>query len=761
MNSPDPMIVLVGLMAGALLALGLLIGLRRRAGMGDHGCGSAVESALASRGETILLLDPDRPARVIAGLDVTASLAEALGASDAPGLVAALGAGDRAVAEAVAALTAQGVPFTAQVSLAGGALALRGWSAGALAFLSVSDSPPDSRMESADRPGDLRALIDAHPFPALAIDADGRPTTANQAWLDSLGAASLTEALARGEIADRGAVALAREAQAAGAPRERVRWQGPSAARRALRLRASPLPDGGAAVWSWDVTDAEGAAEAAARDVAAQALIFAQVADAVAIFGPDQRLRLHNPAFARLWGLEPAWLADGPTHGTVLDRLRQAGRLPEAADYAKFKAAELARHDRLDPAPETIWRIGGERLLRVSSLPHPGGGLVRVFSDITPEVRLKSQFTQLLQVQQATLDKLTDAVAVFGADGRLRLHNEAFQSLWGVQPEMLAGTPTFDAVVERCVPILHDMHFWGALKGRITDPDPGVRAAVRGEARAADGRRLAWQSRPLPDGATLVSFADVTDTRRLEGALSDREAALDTAERLKRQFVSSVSYELRTPLTTILGYAELLELGEAALSEKGRGWVAAVRSAAADLARSVEDILAFAELDAGEMALDLAETDVGDLLTGAAADWRERADAAGVGLRIEAGEEPGVLLADAPSLIRVLDHLIEHALRQTPAGGRITLSARRAPGEVCLEVADTGRGIPFHVQAHIFDRFSGEEGAAAGLGLALVKALVELHGGWVALESEPGAGAAFACHLPVGGQVPDESMVLL
>jgi hypothetical protein len=80
---------------------------------------------------------------------------------------------------------------------------------------------------------------------------------------------------------------------------------------------------------------------------------------------------------------------------------------------------------------------------------------------------------------------------------------------------------------------------------------------------------------------------------------------------------------------------------------------------------------------------------------------------------------------------------------------------------VCLEVADTGRGIPFHVQAHIFDRFSGEEGAAPGLGLALVKALVELHGGWVALESEPGVSAAFACHLPVAGQVPDPEILLL
>ena len=103
-------------------------------------------------------------------------------------------------------------------------------------------------------------------------------------------------------------------------------------------------------------------------------------------------------------------------------------------------------------------------------------------------------------------------------------------------------------------------------------------------------------------------------------------------------------------------------------------------------------------------------------------------------------------------LAQTLDHLAENAVRQTPPGGVVTIAARRGLGEVQLQVTDTGRGIPFHVQAHIFDRFIGRERGGPGLGLALVKALVELHGGWVALESEPGAGATFTCHLPEAAQ---------
>ena len=89
------------------------------------------------------------------------------------------------------------------------------------------------------------------------------------------------------------------------------------------------------------------------------------------------------------------------------------------------------------------------------------------------------------------------------------------------------------------------------------------------------------------------------------------------------------------------------------------------------------------------------------------------------------------------------------------------LSAVRAPGEVCLSVSDNGRGFPFDVQAHIFDRFSSQNRGGPGLGLALVRSLVELHGGWVALESEPGVGATFTCHLPEEAQTPEARPLLI
>jgi signal transduction histidine kinase len=259
---------------------------------------------------------------------------------------------------------------------------------------------------------------------------------------------------------------------------------------------------------------------------------------------------------------------------------------------------------------------------------------------------------------------------------------------------------------------------------------------------------IAYQTRPLPDGATLVGFADITATRRLEQALADRSAALADAERLKRDFVGNVSYELRTPLTTIIGYSELLESQGEALPERSRAYIASVRSAAAQLAGSIDDVLDMAQIDAGEMGLSLGDVSVRELLQGAANRFARAAEEGGVELVVQAGDDAGVIRADERRLGQALDHLVGNAIRTTPRDGRVTLDARRALGEVQVSVSDTGRGIPFHVQAHIFDRFVGRDRGGPGLGLALVKALVELHGGWVALESEPGAGATFTCHLP-------------
>ena len=256
-------------------------------------------------------------------------------------------------------------------------------------------------------------------------------------------------------------------------------------------------------------------------------------------------------------------------------------------------------------AEPAIWRLPDERLLKAGQPAARRGGLALVFSDITRETALASRINQLSQVRRAILDTLTEAVAVFAGDGRLMLHNRAFERFFGWRPtdRRAAG---FRRRRGGCAcPGCTTWPSGGELKGRVTDVDPGVRAAAGGELRLGDGRWAAWRSRPLPDGATLVGFADATHERRLAEALAEREAALGEAARMRRAFVASVSYEMRIPLTTVLGYCDLIERGGRLVDARDRTWLAAARVAAGQLAASIEDVLTLAELDAGELTLEL------------------------------------------------------------------------------------------------------------------------------------------------------------
>jgi signal transduction histidine kinase len=695
----------------------------------------------------VLAIEADE-VHLVCGQETAAACARLFGAGDDPrSVLEALAKADPQLGVRLQALVDSGKPFTGQAHRGEAAVEIEGRAAGSICWVRLSlRSGAEPGLPSV---GLLSDFLDAQAEPVWLAGPDGKLIWANEAWLKAVDASSAEDARKRGLSFDDSAEGLVREAAGAAEPRTALRWISADGRRRAFQFSARPLRGGLIAVTALDVTDTEEAREDLRRHIQAQGETLDHIGEAVAIFSPTRVLLFHNTAFAELWTLEPAWLAEGPTHGEILDRLRQRRRLPETADYAGWKAAELRHYQALGATADEIWTLPDGRTLRLVRQPHPLGGLLLLFSDITDELKLKAQYNALIQVQQATLDKLSDAVAVFGSDGRLRLYNEAFAQLWGATAAQLEAASDFDGVVELCVRRVHDLQLWRELKARVTDTDPQARTPLAGEVRTSDRRIVSYQSRPLPDGATLIAFADITDTRDLEGALVDRSQALEDAERLKRDFVGNVSYELRTPLTTIIGYSELLDsMGEGGLTDRARGYVAAVRVAATHLARSIDDVLDMAQVDAGEMALDLDDVTVETLLSAAAGRWEREAIDAGARIDMPLPEEIGVIRADAKRLGQVLDHLVENAVRQSPSGGTITLTARRALGEIQIQVSDQGRGIPFHVQAHIFDRFIGRDRGGPGLGLALVKALVELHGGWVALESEPGAGATFTCHLP-------------
>ncbi|MBW8883024.1 MAG: two-component sensor histidine kinase, partial [Asticcacaulis sp.] len=291
---------------------------------------------------------------------------------------------------------------------AGLTLLLEGKSSGATAWIRLAIAGAKASLSS----GPFAQMAEHLPAPCWICARDGRMVWANEAWLKATESSSLDQALKDGVILDRGADILVSEATESRSRREGFRWLTVGGQRRAFQVIAEPLNEAYTSAYALDVTEAEDSREALKRHAKAHDETLDTLEDAVAIFGPEKQLMFHNRAFEKLWELEPAWLAERPTHGEWLDRLRQKRRLPETSDYAGFKAKESEFFGLTHTADDEMWTLPDGRSLRVVRQPHPLGGLLILFSDKTGELRLKAQFNALIQVQKSTLDQLSDAVSV-------------------------------------------------------------------------------------------------------------------------------------------------------------------------------------------------------------------------------------------------------------------------------------------------------------------------------------------------------------
>jgi signal transduction histidine kinase len=689
------------------------------------------------------------PVRILQGLSV-------FDATDATGALTRL-------APAITRLRRDGAAFSIKISTPDGVyVEVDGRTAGARAVAwildasvrGVEEGAAGGRIGSSGHeviardPAAFLEMWNGAPFMAWRVNGALKLEWANPDYLAALEAKTLDQALARNLQLDQGAVDLARKAIELGEAVEETRSAVVGGQLRTLRLRMSPVA-GGAAGIAIDVTESEAARELLSKQQRAHDETLNHLAEGIAVFDQGKRITFYNRAFEAMWGLDPAFLADRPVHAAWLDHLKEKRKLPAHANYAEWRARELALYQEHDNLPEDLWVLPDARMLRVARQPHPNGGMLMIFSDITNEVSLKSQYDALVQTQKAALDKLHEAIVVFGLDGRLKLSNAAFAAMWKVEPDALENEAPFDRVVELCQHLFHDRAEWARVRGRITDPSPEARTEYRGEMRRSDESVLKFLTRPLPDGATLVAFQDITADRRVEEALRERAEAFEQADQLKGQFVENVSYQLRNPLQAIYGNAELLQAKVfGPLNDRQVEQVGSIIEASSNLSKLIDNILDVAMVEAGNVVLDLAPVDIYATISESVQMAASKARDTEVPIRVKCDAKIGEINADPKRLTQVIVNLLSNALRHTERGDTITVSAERMDGVLRLTVQDTGKGMAFDAQARAFDSFQSGDRRGAGLGLALVRSFVEMHGGWVALQSEPGRGVTVTCHLP-------------
>jgi len=490
---------------------------------------------------------------------------------------------------------------------------------------------------------------------------------------------------------------------------------------------------------------------------------FGNVVDAlhapIALFDA-QRLLVHaNNAYREFWELEREWLVAGMREQTILDRLRTDGKLPAEVDYRAWRTEHLKSYHLKKPR-EALWYLPDGRALNVISVPAAGGGgVIYVFEDMTERLALESRYNALIHVQSETLNALSEGVAVFGTSGRLTLHNPKLSSLWKIPMNELEKRPHIDQIGQACATQMPEdgAHIWQDLKQSIVDLNP-TRADKAGRINRADGRLIDYAAVRLPDGQTLITFVDVTESASYQEVLKERNDALITADRLKDTFVQNVSYELRSPLTNIIGFADLLASDTAGeLNEKQKAYTDYIRTSSATLGVLIDNILDLATIDAGVAELKLEKLDIKKLVDQASAGLKATFSVKGsespLNFVVEIAEDLPPFVADGTRIVQILYNLLSNAARFSDPGTEVCLTISARGGDrIVFIVDDEGAGIPDEIKSAVFQRFEGKSVSGRqrgpGLGLAIVRTFVNLHGGTISMEPRKPKGTRVIVNLP-------------
>ncbi len=524
--------------------------------------------------------------------------------------------------------------------------------------------------------------------------------------------------------------------------------------RRLYNIRELPAKEDGAVYgYARDITEVEEVKGELKRHTSLQRELLESSNSAMAIFGSDKRLKFYNNAYSGLWKLDEEFLDSEPRLNEVLDALRDKRKLPEQVNFVSFKEQQLSLfNDLLEPQEEFFFLPDG-KILRVVAIPHALGGVLFSFDDVTDRLALERSYNTLIAVQRETLDNLHEAVVVFGENGRMRLCNPEFISFWKLGEDIAESDIHINDVLEETRDLFLTEK-WDSFKS-VFIGQVQSRQTHEGKIERTDGKVLQWACVPLPDGGSLLTFIDVTDSAVVERSLREKNDALEAADRLKTEFLANMSYELRSPLTSIAGFADMLDAGYAGeLSEKQREYISGIQTSSSNLSDLISNVLDLASIEAGYLELKPSRFDVPELVEGVIGLVQERANRRNI--RIQKQLDPTALkmTADLTRLKQVLFNLLINAVKYADSNGVVTIGVKAGANQkICFWVEDEGVGIDSSQQALVFEKFyrggaSTGQQSGTGLGLSIVKNFIELHGGYVELESTPGVGTKVSCTLP-------------
>jgi len=591
----------------------------------------------------------------------------------------------------------------------------------------------------------LKTMLDSIPQPVWLRDRAGRLAWVNAAYIRAVEARDLDDVTGRSldllerSTRDKMAAARARGEGFSGPTQAVVAGQ-----RRAMDIVEVVAGNGASGGIATDITELEAVRRDLARQNTAHVRTLDQLPTAVALFDQAQRLTYFNRAFNDLWQLDARFAESGPTDMEMLDRLRSSGKLPEQSDFKEWKRG-LQQSLNSNETLEDVWLLPNGQALRVVVSPSTGGGVTYLFDDITEQMHLAQDYNRLASLQGETLDSLAEGVALFGSHGRLQLSNPAFSAHWGFGRDVLNDGPHVDDVARLCPP--ETQAIWSEIRAAVCSlPDERINRAF--QVRTASGKVLGLGLTPLPEGASLLTVEDVTSAVNEARILEERNAALVSAARFKSEFIHNVSFELRLPLTSVVGIAQLLATGTVGpLNERQRSYANDLMRATDSVLALINDILDLASIETTALELTPGGVDLQRSIGEAMAGLNDRLGGAGVDLKLDFAPDTGAIRGDERRIRQILYNLIANAVAFSDKGDTLVLSGARQGGEVVLRIADRGS------LATLDDSGLGGDGVrrfdrGQSLRLSIVRSLVELHHGSLTVEARPDQMREVRCALP-------------
>ncbi|MDR3155481.1 MAG: PAS-domain containing protein [Holosporaceae bacterium] len=525
--------------------------------------------------------------------------------------------------------------------------------------------------------------------------------------------------------------------------------------RKKLCLHECPASGESLIGFATDMTAEEALAANLDRVVTANYEVLESLSTAIAIFGENTRLQFFNSAYQQLMKLEAGWLHSRPTYGEIMDECRNNRQLPEYSDYQAFKKSQLALFTSITSPTQELMHLSSGKTLRSMVAHYPLGGLLFVFEDVTDSLMLQRKNNTLLAVQRETIDHLHEGVAVYGSDNRLKIANSSMEKMWNLRDNDIKGTHIAD-MLEQIKGLLDYGSDWDVFKestiSNLTD-----RIAKSGKLFKNDNSTIMFSYIPLPDGAHMLSFIDITDTCKVETAITEKNQAMKAAQNLRYEFVSGISAELRDPLNSLIGFTELLTHQYfGALNEKQMEYCRCILSLSNQLNQLINNLLEMVSIDIDASKLDISNFIIDEAIIEVIENVEKRAAEKHISITTNFERFHMLFRGDKKRIKQSLFNILINAIQSTPVNGEIHIRTIIDSGnfkliikdESILETKDNKKRVFRRSTDSANPRFFGRVQESNSISVSLVRAIMELHGGTLGVTLDAG-GRHIICSFPL------------